>query len=87
MEIFQGPLFLNLMQHPGDQCKKIPLIYHLMYRFCRLFQGFFSISLLINQEKKQRADIPIMKQKRLRAITLQGATEKSSILLSPYWKK
>ena len=29
---------------------------------------------------------PKMKQRRLRAITLQGALEKSPILISQYWK-
>ena len=42
----------------------------------------------IEREKKERSKeiTPKIKERRLRAITLQGAIEKSPIYLSQYWK-
>ena len=37
-------------------------------------------------KKRSKALIPSIKQRRLRAITLQGVIEKSQIVLSQYWK-
>ena len=37
-------------------------------------------------KKRSKELIPSIKQRRLRAITLQGVIEKSQIVLSQYWK-
>ena len=44
-------------------------------------------SIIIEREERSKEIIPKTKQKRLRAITLQKAIEKSPILLSQYHKK